>query len=320
MLKHIDKAYYQLAAMLDAGLPILRTLNTLAESYRGRLHKIFSFLENQVAQGSRLNEAMAQKRSVFPPFDITMVSAAEESGNLPDTFKMLADWYELQLKIRRRLIGGFALPVLIFHFAVFIGQVPLVVAGVFTLDECLRLCFATIAVFWLILIGPILLVKAMPRRGMMRLIFDSSLMLIPLLRKPLYHLSISRFCRSFYMLYAAGVPIAEAAKLASNNTGNLYVSHFVSGTSQSISAGRPMHKGLSRRLPLDVISLWETGEESGTLDKTSLHLAKMYEDRADLGFKILVDWLPKIFYFGVAVYMIMLIARNFGMIYSSYGI
>ncbi|MFA5424434.1 MAG: type II secretion system F family protein, partial [Phycisphaerae bacterium] len=116
------------------------------------------------------------------------------------------------------------------------------------------------------------------------------------------------------------VPITNAAELASKNTGNLYVSQLVAGTSKSVYAGQPMHKGLSRHLPVDLYSLWETGEESGTLDKTSLHLAKMYEDRADLGFKILVDWLPKIFYFLVALYMIKLIARNFGMIYSGYGI
>ncbi|MFA5424301.1 MAG: type II secretion system F family protein, partial [Phycisphaerae bacterium] len=246
MVKHIDKAYYQLAAMLDAGLPILRTLNTLAQSYRGRLHKIFSFLENQVAQGSQLNEAMAQKRSVFPPFDITMVAAAEESGNLPDTFKMLADWYELQLKIRRRLIGGFAFPVLIFHIAVFVGQLPAMFAGGMSFDQYLWICFTTLILFWGVIIGLILLVKKMPKQGTLRLLFDSALMLIPLLRKPLYHLSISRFCRSFYMLYSAGVPITNAAELASKNTGNLYVSQLVAGTSKSVYAGQPMHKGLSR--------------------------------------------------------------------------
>jgi type II secretory pathway component PulF len=320
MVKHLEKAYFQMAALLDAGLPIVRSLKIVSENQIGPLRKAFMFLEDRVSSGSQLNEAMAEKRRVFLPFDITMVAAAEESGDLPATFRMLADWYELRVKIRRKLIGGLTLPVFVLHLAIFIAELTPMFLGAITPAQYIRICFTRVAVFWGILIAAYIFVKILPKRGIIRLPFDTFVLFIPLLRKPLYHLALARFCRSFYMLYSAGIPITRAAGLAVNLTGNLAVSKFLAGTARSAEAGEPMYSGFSRQfLPAELYSLWETGEESGTLDRMSLHLAKMFDDLADHGFDVFVFWLPRFFYFFVSMYIILLIFRNLGMIGTRIG-
>ena len=320
MVKGIDKVYYQMATLLDAGLPITRSLQTVASGLKGRLKKVFTFLDDQVSCGSQIHEAMEKKRKIFAPLDITMVAAAEESGNLPATFKMLADWYELQVKLRRKLIGGMVFPVFILHLAVFLGPLPLLFLGRITLDHYLGGCFSILAWLWGIFIAVRLLLKLIPKRGVIRMPFDSLLLITPLLRRPLYHLALSRFCRSFYMLYSAGLPITNAAELATNLTGNTFVSKLVAGAAKSVYAGRPMYQGFNRQLlPVELFSLWESGEESGMLDRTAEHLAKMYEERAIHGFEVFVFWLPKIVYVAVMIYEIWLIARNMGMIYGGAG-
>lgn len=320
MVRHIEKAYFQMATLLDAGIPITRSLQTVAAGQRGRLKKAFVFLDDQVSEGIQLNEAMAKKRRLFAPLDITMVAAAEESGNLPATFKMLADWYELQLKIRRKLIGGMMLPVVVLHLAIFLAELTPLFLGYITPNEYLQICFTKLAWVWGVFLVVRLFLKLMPERGIIRLPFDSVLLIIPLLRRPLYHLALSRFCRSFYMLYSAGIPITNAAELATGLTGNNFVSLLVRGAAKSAGAGRPMYQGFNRQLlPVELFSLWETGEESGMLDNTTLRLAKMYHDLADHGFDVFVYWVPKIAYAIVAYYMLRMIGRNLRMIYGGAG-
>ena len=309
-----------MATLLDAGIPITRSLQTVAAGLRGRLKKVFVFLDEQVSQGTQLNEAMAKKRRIFAPLDITMVAAAEESGNLPATFKMLADWYELQVKLRRRLFGGMMLPVVVLHLAIFLAELTPLFLGYITPHQYLRICLTKLAWVWGVYLAVRLLLKLMPKRGIIRLPFDSFVLIIPLLGRPLYHLALSRFCRSFYMLYSAGIPIINAAELATGLTGNNFVSLLVKGAAKSASAGRPMYQGFNRQfLPVELFSLWETGEESGMLDNTTLHLAKMYEDLANHGFDVFIFWLPKIVYLIVSIYIIILIGRNWAMVYGGAG-
>ncbi len=318
MVKHIEKAYFQMATLLDAGMPIVRSLQTVAAGQTGRLRKAFTFLEDQISSGSQLNEAMAKKRRIFAPFDVTLVAAAEESGNLPATFKMLADWYELRVKLRRRVIGGLMLPVFVLHLAVLLGPLPFLFLGRISLEQYLSDCFRILAWLWGVYLVVRLLLKLIPKHGVVRLPFDALVLFIPLLRKPLYHLALSRFCRSFYMLYSSGIPITNAAELAANLTGNLLVSDLVAGAAKSAHAGRPMYSGFSRQfLPVELFSLWETGEESGMLDNTTLHLAKMYEDRAEQGFNTFVFWFPKLVYVAVMIYEIWLISRNLGFVFGA---
>jgi type II secretory pathway component PulF len=321
MVKHIEEAYFQMAAVLEAGLPILRSLNTVSANQTHRLRRVFAFLEDCVSSGSQLNEAMARKRRIFAPFDITMVAAAEESGNLPATFRMLADWYGLRVTLRRKLIGGLTLPVFVLHLAIFVAELTPMFLGVITPAQYIQICFTKLAFIWGIFIAVYLFVKVLPKRGILRLLFDDFVLFIPLLRKPLYHLALARFCRSFYMLYSAGIPITRAAELAVDLTGNLAVSRYLAGTARSVRAGYDMSGGFNKdRLPVELYSLWQTGEESGTLDKMSLHLAKMYDDLAGHGFNVFIFWLPRFVYLLIAIYILLLIARNLSMVFGrAYG-
>jgi type II secretory pathway component PulF len=211
-------------------------------------------------------------------------------------------------------------PVFVLHLAVFLGPLPLLFLGRITLDHYLGGCFSILAWLWGIFIAVRLLLKLIPKHGVIRVPFDSLLLIIPLLRRPLFHLALSRFCRSFYMLYSAGLPITNAAELATGLTGNTFVSKLVAGAAKSAYAGRPMYQGFNRQLlPVELFSLWESGEESGMLDRTAEHLAKMYEERAIHGFEVFVFWLPKIAYAIVAYYMLKLIGINLRMIYRLLG-
>jgi type II secretory pathway component PulF len=119
------------------------------------------------------------------------------------------------------------------------------------------------------------------------------------------------------MLSSAGIPVVTAAELAVNHTDNAIVSKLVENVPKNARNGRPMYTGLNSQLiPTALRYMWETGEESGTLDDTTARLAKMYEELAEEKFRQFVFWLPKILYGAVGIYIIYLIARNAGYVYG----
>ena len=78
------------------------------------------------------------------------------------------------------------------------------------------------------------------------------------------------------------------------------------------------YKGFSRKLPLDYLNIWKTGEETGELDKMSGKIAEISGDRAELLFTEFAAWLPRFFYALICLFIIIQILKLAGAISSSY--
>ena len=106
----LAQAYYDLAVMLDAGVPILRSLDIMIQGRTGHLKQVFSRIRESLSKGSSLAEAMGKHRNVFPDMDRMLIEAAETAGSLNDSFKMLSQWHEFICRITRRIQMGLIYP------------------------------------------------------------------------------------------------------------------------------------------------------------------------------------------------------------------
>jgi len=309
--KNIGNFYHQMGVMFDAGLPVTRSLETAAEGQKGRTKEAVSFLLDEVSSGSTVSAAMKKKR-LFVPFDIALIEAAEESGNLAMTFKMLADWYELKGGIIRKLKYSLMMPVFVLHLAFILGPLPYYFRGFMSGADYIRDVCSKVFLLWVIFMTLYFVVKLTPKQGQVRKGFDAILLIIPLLGKALRDFAYGSYCKAFNMLYVSGIPITITADLASNMAGNTYIGGLFKKAAQCVHYGSPMYKGMPDSVPAEIRHMWMIGEESGQLDVSSEKLAKTYIDLAKFGFDKVVFWYPKIFYFGVMLYMIKLVLRNAG--------
>ena len=122
------------------------------------------------------------------------------------------------------------------------------------------------------------------------------------------------------MLYKAGVPIRDCATQAPEVTGNLVISEMFKGGAASVVAGNMTSDGFSRSLPLEYLNLWQTGEQTGELDKMIDKIAEIAGDKAEYLFTEFARWLPKLAYALVCLVIILLIFKNAGLINSFYSI
>ena len=116
--------YSQLADLLRAGVPLLRSLEILEQqSTRSGLNSILQDVREEVAEGTRLADAMRVHQRVFGELAISMVRAGEEGGFLEDVLKRIAQFTEHQEELKSRVLGALVYPLFL------MGMGALIVTG-----------------------------------------------------------------------------------------------------------------------------------------------------------------------------------------------
>ena len=93
--------------MLEAGLPLLRSLRLLHEQETSRNFKVvLADMMQAIEGGSSFSEALAQHPRVFDRLFLNMVKAGEIAGALEMSLKRLADFREKAARITGQGEGG----------------------------------------------------------------------------------------------------------------------------------------------------------------------------------------------------------------------
>ncbi len=307
--KKLVIAYHDLSVLLEAGIPILRSLNVITANMTGHLQKVFSSLADSVSKGNTLSNSMVKHRDVFGSLDIMLTEAAETSGDLHKPFKQLAQWYEFIGRIELKIISGLALPLMLIHIAAFVGPAPLMFLGRISFYRYLSEVISILAVFYIPFGLVIAIIVFRPERGLLRKFLDIFVLRIPLLGQAVEQFAIARYCRTFNMLYKAGVPITKCAQKAPTVTGNLVIAERFKGGALSAQSGNMVFEGFSRSLPLELLNLWEIAEQSGQLDDSVERLGNTFADNAEFLFQQFAQWLARLVYLIVSVYIALQIFR-----------
>lgn len=107
--KHLTTFTRQLATLIDAGLPILRSLRILEEQVESVVFKEkIAEMSKSIEEGSSLSDSMAKHKKVFDNLFVNMIRAGEIGGVLEAVLNKIADFLEkrqaLISKVRKALI------------------------------------------------------------------------------------------------------------------------------------------------------------------------------------------------------------------------
>ena len=317
MSNTLAMAYHNLSVMLDAGVPILRSLNTVGSDLEPRMRNAFLKLSDGVSNGNPLAETMSQNPRLFNPVDVMLVRVAETSGSLSESIGLLAKWHELSGRLRRKMLSGMALPMLLITLVAFVAPLPGFILGGWNIKSVLLAAARILLLFWVPAGLIFLIVRMTPATGPARRLLDRAVLRIPILGKAMYKLAVSRYCWVFHMLCKAGVPVTDSVDMAVSATGNAVVADLFRPAVESVKAGGLVCEGFSSKLPADFKDIWRVGEESGTLDDATKRLADNYTEAAEFWFDEFARWFPRLVYFLVCLVMAYYIFKNFASIAST---
>jgi type IV pilus assembly protein PilC len=301
--KELTQFTRQFATLMDAGLPIVRSLDILQNQMPpGLLKTTVGQVREDVEGGASLSEAMSRHPRVFDKLYVNMVRAGEAGGVLDTILTRLADFREKSLKLRRQVIGALIYPAAVITIAVIILSVIIaVVIPQFSkmfedlgqkgrlpgLTELLIQITNVLRDYWYLLPGipfgiwVVYRLIAMNPRG--RYLLDRVKLHIPVFGIITRKSAISRFARTLGTLIASGVPILDALSIIKGATGNAVVANAVGEVHSSIREGDTIAEPLKHSGVFDdiVVNMIDVGEETGELDKMLLKVADNYDNEVD---------------------------------------
>lgn len=309
-----EKAVFanKLAALVDAGVPIVRSIDLMASQQKlPMFRRALQAVSLDVNQGMGLAMALRRWPRVFDQLSIAMVEAGEAGGVLDETLRRLSKLLEDNAKLQNQIKGAMGYPVAVLTIAVlvFLGMTIFLIptfAGIFDdlgaelpwftqmmvdLSELLRSPFSAVIVA--VLVGGAWLLRTFYSTHRGRRVIDAFILKLPLFGDLVQKSSTAQFCRTFSSLAKAGVPILLSLEIVKETTGNSIISDAISNSREGVLQGIPLSIALGRQnvFPSMAMGMLAIGEETGEMDAMLSKVGDFYEDEVASSVKALTSML-----------------------------
>ena len=309
-----EKALFanKLAALVDAGVPIVRGLTLMAQQQKMPLFKrALQAITEEVSQGEGIGTAMRRWPKVFDKLMIAMIEAGEAGGVLDETLKRLATLLEGNAKLQNQIKGAMGYPIAVLSLAVIIflamtifliptfegifdslgADLPAFTQAMVDLSELLRSPFSFFLV--LAIIGGVVLFSRFYATPVGKRRVDGIILKLPLFGDLLRKTATAQFCRTFSSLTRAGVPILMSLEIVHEIAGNAIISDAILNSRLDIQEGIPLSLALQRKdvFPELAMSMLSIGEETGQMDAMLSKVSDFYEDEVEAAVKIMTAML-----------------------------
>jgi type IV pilus assembly protein PilC len=311
-VKHKAVFASKMAALVNAGVPIVRSIDLMASQQKLPLFKrALEAVSLEVNQGVGLGTALRRWPQVFDRLTIAMVEAGETGGVLDESLSRLAKLLEDNAKLQNQIKGAMGYPVAVFviAIAVFLGMTIFIIptfAGIFDdlgaelpwftqmmvdLSSLLRSPFALLLVASLATAAYLFLRFYKTPAGKMKV--DGLTLKVPLFGDLIQKTTTAQFCRTFSSLTRAGVPILLSLEIVKEITANAVMASAISQSREEVLQGIPLSLALGRLnvFPELAISMLSIGEETGEMDAMLSKVADFYEDEVETSVKALTSML-----------------------------
>jgi type IV pilus assembly protein PilC len=321
----------QMATMIDAGLPLVKSLEVLsAQQNNPKFKNIISLVKEEVESGSTFGDALSKHPNAFDGLYVNMARAGEAGGVLDVVLLRLAIYLEKMEAIKRRVKGALIYPAIVILVAILVLSLVIIFV-VPTFAEVFKDLGTTLPVLTqyvinisffaraniLYIIGSIIfistLIVLLYRRSIrVRRMLDNFLLKLWIVGDLRLKIIIARFSRTLATLIAGGIPILDGLEITSKASGNIVVEEAILEARKSVSEGQTLAQPLSIRpqifTPM-VVQMISVGEQTGGLEEMLNKIGDFYDDEVDVAIAALMSALePAIIVFLGATVGVIVIA------------
>lgn len=296
--------YHDLGTMLQSGFHLDRGIELmLGQNPSAGRREWLQSLRDGLAGGSSVTEALEKRPCGSSPLEIGLLAAGERGGRLGEACAHLAEYFELRQQSVRKALGALVYPLIVVHFAIVVPDFSKVVTG------GLGAGFAGIplrlAVLWILLAALAASIVLWSRAAARSVQADRLLGLVPLAGAVRQHWALARFCQVMRTGLLAALKVSESLRLAGGASQSAQMDEGARKAALKVEAGGNLSDSLRSAggFPFQFNNSIEMAEQSGTLDlelnrwaQAEAQLAARAQDRA-------AEWMPRIFYAFVVIYV-----------------
>ena len=304
----------QLATLIDAGLPLLRSLSILYDQQKpGKLKNILDELVNDVQSGTTFSEALAKHPKAYDKLYVNMVRAGEIGGMLEVVLNRLADFAERRQALARKVKSAMVYPIMVILvaggivtfllikvvptfaeiFADLGGALPGPTQLLVNMSEALQESYLKILGY---MVGGIIAIKLIFKIDLVRAIRDRVVLRLPMFGQLTRKIGVARFARTLGTLITSGVPILQSLSIVKETIANRVIANAVGEVHDSIREGETIAGPLeeSGAFPPMAVNMIDVGEETGNLDSMLLKVADIYDAEVEAAIEGMLQMLEPV--------------------------
>jgi general secretion pathway protein F len=309
----------ELMALLEAGLPLDRSLNILAGIAESKQNQaVIQDILRSIREGGSFSDALLKHPKVFSRLYVNMIRAGEAGGILVEVLEKLNEFLESSKELKEQVLtsmiypvilvstGGLSIIILLTYvlpkFSVIFSDLgsslPLSTQILLSVSQGLK-TYWWICLALFVLGGFLFSAYIKSERG--RFYWDR--LKLALMGDIIRKLETARFCRTLGTLLKSGVPLLQALKNARDVVTNQSIVLALENISQGIKEGKGISLPLSKAsvFPPLALSMIKVGEETGQLDKMLMQVAVTYEKSLRVSIKRFVGFLEPAMILGMGL-------------------
>jgi type IV pilus assembly protein PilC len=287
----------QFVTLVRAGLPILKSLDLLAERLTdAKLTPYVNSVREDVRKGALLSEAF-RAQGIFPKIYVTSIMAGEKSGSLVEVLERYITYQKLALAVRKKVLVSLMYPsvliVLVVLLMVFL--VTYVVPSFATLYNSMNARLPTITLYLIAigttarnyvltgagaLFGLIFLYIWWSRKESAREKIDGVKVKVPLFGDIWIKYQVAQFSRVLGTLLTGGIPLVQGLETAADSLGTPLLRKTLDKAGKSVREGQSLSSSLAASgiFPELSVDMIEVGESTGALPAMLTSVAEFYEE------------------------------------------
>ncbi len=312
---------HQLVSLLKGGVSLLRALDIIQEQTQDpQLKDVVLRIASLVRDGSTFSDALTAYPRIFDPLYIAMVKVGEESGNLKEVLKAVAQHQRAQQELASKVKGALVYPALM----ALVGAATVVFILTFVMPriaglisnmgqqlpwptQVLLKLTSTLQNSWLgvlavIAVGGLLLEQTF-KTNAGKTWLSHIVMHLPVVGPFLLKADIARFTRTLELLLKSGISLIRAWQVATPVLNNRLLRDEFSKCQTEITSGNSLANSMKnlRFVPVMVSHLVAVGEESGTLSDALGDIADSYEQQTEESVKVATTLLEPLMILAIGV-------------------
>ncbi len=298
-----DKAVFvrQLATMLDAGIPMIESLEVIITQTRNqKLVEALTDIKEKVEGGVSLSKTLEDHPSIFRPVFMSVVSSGEETGKLPKVLLQLAEELEQEQDFSSQFWAALAYPIFVLCVLIIVVGIMMVfvipqLTEIFAEAEMtlpwttqvLLTVSSFVAKFWwliiLFIIGIGVAIRYYLNTERGKYFWSRLKLKIPVFKTLVEEAAMVRFSRMMSLLLGTGIPILKAIRLTADSLENMLYRDVLSQAASEVERGVPFSTPLEKSgiFPIVVPQMIKVGEQSGKISEILSKLANYYQQEAE---------------------------------------
>ena len=316
----------RLAAMLDAGLPLVQCMDALSDQTATPEFKaVVRDIGLRIEGGDSFAEALERYHELFGDLYVSMIRSGEMGGGLAEVTGRLAVYLEKSQKMVRKVKSAMTYPVMVLGMALILttamilfivpvfkrifddfgAKLPAPTQFLITVSDTIKHQSLIIIV---VLGGIIYALRKYLATDQGTMVFHRYVLKAPLAGPIIEKVAIARMSRTWASMLRSGVPILKCIEIGSTATGNRFLGSLLKNAGAKVENGQPLSRaiqesGVGFRFPPMLIHMVSAGEKTGNVDGMLEKVADFYEDEVEKSLESLASMIEPLLmgFLGVTV-------------------